>query len=92
MTTQTAAEAQIEAHVRERLAAAEPGMSLLHHIAATQAMEVGFTVILVDDSSYRATRGDHVFTDGLSVVVDGHRRYFPLTAVKQIVVDNPGES
>ncbi len=40
-------------------------MSLLHHMAATQAMEIGFTVILVDGSSYRATRGDHVFIDGL---------------------------
>ena len=91
MTTQ-AAEVQIEALMRERLTAAEPGMSLLHHMAATQAMEIGFTVILVDESSYRATRGDHVFTDGLSVVVDGHRRYFPLTAVKEIVVHNPNDS
>jgi hypothetical protein len=74
-----------------QLALAEPKISLLHHIAATQAMETGFTVLLLDGSSYGANRGDFVFKDGLSIVHDGRRMYFPLTAVKAIVIKKPGE-
>jgi hypothetical protein len=81
MTTQTEAEAhaaqQIEAQMRVALEAAKPKLSLLHHLAAVQAIRpVGFTVMLVDGAAYRADSVDHVFTDGLSVVADDHRRYF----------------
>ena len=54
-------------------------------------METGFTVLLLDGSSYGANRGDFVFKDGLSIVHDGRRMYFPLTAVKAIVIKKPGE-
>jgi hypothetical protein len=82
-----------ESREAERVAAAKPKMSLLHHIAAMQAMETGFAVTLIDGTSYRADRGDFVFlTDGLSMVAGRHRRYFPLTAIREITISNPGES
>ena len=31
------------------------------------------------------------FTDGLTVVTEGRRRYFPLTAIRDILINNPGE-
>ncbi len=79
-----AAEAQLQA--------VRPRISLLHHMAATQAMLIGFTVTLLDGSAYKVAQGDAVFTDGLSVVIDGRRRYFPLTAIKEILVHNPGDA
>jgi hypothetical protein len=75
------------------LYSAKPNISLLHHMAAVQAIQpIGFTVTLADGTTYRADGVDHIFTDGLSVVVEGHRRYFPLTAIREIVMHNPGES
>ena len=75
------------------LYSAKPTISLLHHMAAVQAIQpIGFTVTLADGTAYRAEGVDHIFTDGLSVVVEGHRRYFPLTAIREIVMQNPGES
>jgi hypothetical protein len=47
---------------------AKPTMSLLHHIAATQAIGTGFTVTLLDGTSYKAAKGDFVFTDGLETL------------------------
>lgn len=76
---------------QQRLEASKPKMSLLHHIAATQAMTTGFTVILTDGGSYKAEKGDFVFTDGLSIVHEGRRMYFPLTAIKAIIIHNPAD-
>ena len=70
---------------------AKPTMSLLHHIAATQAIGIGFTVTLLDGTSYKAAKGDFVFTDGLSIVHDSRRIYFPLTSIKSILIHNPGD-
>jgi len=71
---------------------AKPHISLLHHMAAVQGMSpFGFTVTLVDGSEYKTDVVDHIFTDGLSVVTEGRRRYFPLTAIRDILIHNPGE-
>ena len=43
---------------QQRLNAAKPNMSLLHHIAATQAMRTGFTIMLTDGGSYKTETGD----------------------------------
>jgi hypothetical protein len=96
MTTAQEALAHAEAErVSEDLAKkreeAKPTMSLLHHIAANQAMRTGFTVTLLDGTSYNAAAGDFVFTDGLSVVHQTRRIYFPLTAIKSILIHNPGD-
>jgi hypothetical protein len=69
----------------------KPTMSLLHHIAATQAIGTGFTVTLLDGTSYKAAKGDFVFTDGLSIVHDSRRIYFPLTSIKSILIHNPSD-
>jgi hypothetical protein len=80
----------IDDHAKKR-EKAKPTMSLLHHIAATQAMHVGFTVTLLGGEVYKADGGDFVFTDGLSMVHDKRRMYFPLTAIKSILIHNPGD-
>ena len=70
----------------------EPKIPLLNHISASQAMRMGFTVMLLDGSSYKANKGDFVFTDGLSIVNNDHQIYFPLTAIKAIYIHSPGET
>jgi hypothetical protein len=86
-----AAAAEAE-QAKAQLEAARPHISLLHHMAAVQGMvSFGFTVTLLDGSEYRADAVDHIFTDGLTVVTEGRRRYFPLTAIRDILIHNPGE-
>ena len=76
----------------KKRAEAKPDMSLLHHINATQAMTTGFTVMLLDGSSHKATRGDFIFTDGLSIMQqDGRRIYFPLNAIRSILIHKPDD-
>jgi hypothetical protein len=58
-----------------KLDSARPRMSLLHHLAAVQT-PIGVTVTLVDGTAHRAEVAE-VYTDGLSVVIDRRRRYFP---------------
>jgi hypothetical protein len=87
-----AGEAQVLKETQAKLAAAEPNLSLLHHMAATQAMQTGFTVMLRDGGFYETDKGDFIFTDGLSINNDGRRIYIPLTAIKAIIIRNPGES
>jgi hypothetical protein len=87
-----AGEAQAEKERQAKLARAKPNISLLHHIAATQAMDTGFTVMLLDGGSYNTNKGDFVFTDGLSIVLDDHRIYIPLTAIKAILINNHEET
>jgi hypothetical protein len=65
--------------------------SLLQYIATTQAMFTGFTVILLDGGSYKADKGDRIFTDWLSIVNDDHRILIPLTAIRSIYIHNPGD-
>ena len=60
------------------------------NIAATQAAQTGFTVTLLDGTSYTAEQADHFYTDGLSIVHDKHRIFFPMTAIS-ILIRNPGE-
>jgi hypothetical protein len=66
--------------------------SLLDHIADTQAMQFGFTVTLLDGDTYKADSGDFIFTDGLSIVYQTRRMYFPLTSIKSITIHNPGDN
>jgi hypothetical protein len=87
-----AGEEQVLKEQQAKLAATEPKLSLLHHIAATQAMQTGFTVMLRDGGSYETDKGDFIFTDGLSINNDGRKIYIPLTAIKAIIIRNPGES
>lgn len=75
----------------KKLELARPKVSFLHHIAATQAMQTGFTVTLIDGATYKADKGDFIFTDGISIIHDGHRVYFPTIAIKSIVIHNPNE-
>ena len=75
-----------------KLAEAKPSVSLLHHIAATEAMQTGFTVTLLDGTTYKTERGDLVFTDGLSILHQKRRMYFPLTSIKSIVINGAGEA
>ena len=93
----TAAEAASRAATATRdltrkLAEAKPAVSLLHHMAATDAMQAGFTVTLLDGATYSAGSGDLFFTDGLSIMHDKRRMYFPLTSIKSIVVNGSGEA
>jgi hypothetical protein len=88
---QAAAEAQALKERQEMLAAAKPKLSLLHHIAATQAMQIGFTILLLNGGSYKTDKSDFIFTDGLSILKEGHRIYIQ-TAVKAIRIHNPGEA
>jgi hypothetical protein len=87
---QAAAE-QASKGAAKKWADAKPKDSLLHHINATQAMKHGFTVTLLDGTTYNASQGDFVFTDGLSIVHETRRIYFPLTAIKSILIHNPGD-
>ena len=75
-----------------KLRSSQPKLSLLHHMVATRAADRGFTVLLLDGSSYGADRGDFMFTDGLSIVNNERRIYIPLTAVKAIIIKNPGDA
>jgi hypothetical protein len=84
-------EAQVAEEQQQRLRASEPKLSLLHYIAATQAMSTGFTVLLLDGGSYKADKVDNIFTDWLSIVNDNHRIFIPLTAIRSIYIHNPGE-
>jgi hypothetical protein len=86
-----AAAEQAKADMAKKRAEAKPTMDFLHHIAATQAMQMGFTITLTDGTSYSTKTGDFIFTDGLSIVHEGHRIYFPKTAIKSILVHNPGD-
>ncbi len=80
-------------NAQEALAATKPQMSLLHHMAAVQPTGfIGLVVTLLDGTAYKADGVDHIFTDGLSVVVGGHRHYVPLTAIRDIMIHAPGES
>jgi hypothetical protein len=93
MSTQPDANTQKVLHDLEiKREEAKPVMGFLHHIAATQAMQTGFTVTLIDGTTYTADKGDFVFTDGLSIVQGGHRIYFPTTAIRSILVHNPGHN
>jgi hypothetical protein len=89
-----AAEAQVLKENQARLAAAKPERSLLHHIAATTAMQTGFDLLLLDGTSYTVEKDkvEYMFTDGLSFMHSGHKTYIPLTAIKAIVVRNPGDA
>lgn len=82
-------EAKARKDIEERRERARPTMDFLHHIAATQAMQTGFTVTLIDGTSYSVDGGDCVFTDGLSIAQDGIRTYFPKTAILKIEIHNP---
>lgn len=86
-----AAEQQAEADRKAKLAQAKPTMQMFQHIAATQAAQTGFIITLVDGTSYTTERADFFFTDGLSIVHDKHRIYFPTTAIKSILIRNPGD-
>jgi hypothetical protein len=86
-----AAEEQAAKDFTKKREQAKPTMSLLHHIAATQAIGTGFTVTLLDGTSYKSAKGDFIFTDGLSIVHQTRRIYFPLTSIKSILIHNPGE-
>jgi hypothetical protein len=85
------AEANAKKEMEKKREQAKPTMSFLHHIAATQAMQTGFTVTLTDGTSYKAASGDFVFTDGISIVHEGHRIYFPTTSIKSVLIHNPNE-
>jgi chaperone required for assembly of F1-ATPase len=84
-----AASEQAVKDMKKKRADAKPDMSLLHHIAATQVMRTGFTVTLLDGTTYKTPAGDFIFTDGLSIVHEDDRIYFPLTAIKSIQVHSP---
>jgi hypothetical protein len=58
--------------------------SLLDHLAA--AAEHELTVTTVDGKLLIKGKLDHVFTDGLSLVVRNGKQYFPLTGITSIVV------
>jgi hypothetical protein len=82
---------QASKEAAKKLEQAKPKISLLHHIAASQAMETGFTVTLLDGTTYKGATGDFAFTDGLSIVHETRRIYFPLTSIKSILIHNPGD-
>jgi hypothetical protein len=89
---QAAGEEQAHREAQLKLENATPKISMLQHIAATQGMEMGFTVLLLDGGSYSANKGEYMFTDGLSFVSDDHRVYIPITAIKAIRINNPGKA
>lgn len=90
-TSQAAAEQNAADDVKKRFAVAKPTAEMFQHIAATQVGEIGFTVTLLDGTFYRTTGSDFMFTDGLSIVCDGHRIYIPKTSIKTIMAHNPGD-
>jgi hypothetical protein len=90
--TQREAERKAHDEHQKKLAEAKPKLEILQHIAATQAAQTGFILTLVDGTSYTAERADCFFTDGLSIVHDKHRIYFPMTAIKSILIRNPGDA
>jgi hypothetical protein len=55
-----AAAEQASKDLAKKRAQAKPNTSLLHHIAATQAMGTGFTVTLLDGTSYKRTGNLHI--------------------------------
>jgi hypothetical protein len=77
--------------LQRKIEHAKPTASMLQYLQATQVWEIGFTVTLLDGSSYTTERGDHIYTDGISIVHEGHRLFFPLTAIKSIRALNPGD-
>jgi hypothetical protein len=88
---QSAAEQQRHADLKARFAKAKPTMEMFQYIAATQAAQTGFVITLNDGTTYTAEQADHFFTDGLSIVQDKHRIFIPLTAIKTILIRNPGD-
>jgi hypothetical protein len=77
-----------ESNTEERLAAAKPNLSLLHHLAALNPPH-GFRVRLLDGESYEAAKVDHVFTDGISIINEDTRIYIPLDAISSIRITKP---
>jgi hypothetical protein len=88
---QHTAEQQAEADRKAKLAQAKPALQMFQHIVATQAAQTGFIITLIDGTSYTAEQADSFFADGLSIVHDKRRIYFPTTAIKSILIRNPGD-
>jgi len=59
------------------LAATKPDLDLLHHFSAIMQPGIGFSVGLLDGTTYHTETTDHIFKDGISIVHDKHRIYFP---------------
>jgi hypothetical protein len=87
------AEEQVIARMQETKDRAKPDMSLLHHLAALLtatgvATQYDLTVRTADGSSVKG-KFDHLFIDGLSLVVGNDKRYFPLTGITEIALHFP---
>lgn len=90
-TLRAASEQNVVDDFKRKLAAAAPTVGMFQHIAATQAAQMGFTVTLLDGATYITSSADFMFTDGMSIIMDQHRIYIPKTAIKSILIHNPGE-
>jgi hypothetical protein len=88
---QRTAEEQATADQKEKFAKAKPTLGMFQYIAATQAAQTGFIVTLNDGTAYTAEQADHFYTDGISIVHDKHRIFFPMTSIKSILIRNPGD-
>ena len=87
-----AATEQYMAELKENNAKRKPDMSIFHPMAVTQAVRTGFTVTLLDGSSYRTCGADFFFVRALSIISDGHHVYFQTTAIKSILIHSSGDA
>ena len=78
-------------YFKAKIAEAKPTVDMFQHIVATIPPRTGFTVALLDGTTYTTTSADFMFIDGMSIVVEGHRIYIPKTSIRTITIHNPGD-
>jgi hypothetical protein len=76
--------------LKNRLLTAKPTVEMFQHLEGTHQRPTHITIELLDGTVYKSGI-DFMFTDGLSIVHDNHRIYIPKTAIKSVLVHNPGE-
>jgi len=89
MTDASDAERKADGERQNQLEQAKPKIGILQYMVATQVWRTGFTITLLDGTSYTAEGGDNAFTDGISIIHEGDRMFFPMTAIMSIRARTP---
>lgn len=87
---QTATELR-EAHAALEQRKKMQATPMLMHLILRLTPQTRFNVALVDGTTYRSVSADFVFADGISLVVNHRRVYFPLASIFSITVLNPDD-